>query len=225
MALSGIMIEAERGGCTPARPLTFTEIPAMADSIIPDIVEVWKPIVGWEGIYEVSDFGRVRRILAARSTRNGHVLSYDQIYSGYLRVFLSNKEHSKRYLVHRAVLDAFVGPDKSSEVDHINGNKADNRLVNLRWVTRRQNIDYSIASRPEGHWARGERSNSNKTITEDRVRIIRLERQLGRGDGYLSFYAKLWDVNPATLSRISRGLSWKHVKDYLPSLVEELGCR
>ena len=95
--------------------------------------ETWKPIRS--GKYEVSDQGNVRvaksgRVLKPYSDR-------DQIYD---RVDLYEGDRRTRVMVHTIVAEAFIGPKpKGKEIDHINTNIHDNRLSNLRYVTRRQN--------------------------------------------------------------------------------------
>lgn len=98
--------------------------------------EIWKPVVGYEGLYEVSNIGRVKSIRFGEK-----IMKLSNISSGYLQVGLRKKcEKQKYFLVHRLVLIAFNGfcQDKV-ECDHINRNKMDNRLNNLRWVTHSEN--------------------------------------------------------------------------------------
>ena len=111
--------------------------------------EIWKPIKGFTGRYEVSNTGRVRSLSSAvicegpikgryTSVRKGRLLRPGRMPSGHLSVALG-KGNSQ--CVHRLVLNAFVGvaPD-GYECLHVNGNPADNRLENLRWGTRSENI-------------------------------------------------------------------------------------
>lgn len=115
--------------------------------------EVWKPVPGYEGLYEVSDEGRVRsldRDVTQTSRRGalytlrkkGKLLRPGRMPSGHLSVALGR---GNSQCVHRLVLLAFVGPapDKH-ECCHNNGNPADNRLENLRWGTRSENIKDAI---------------------------------------------------------------------------------
>lgn len=113
-------------------------------------VETWRPVVGFEGLYEVSDFGRVRS-LERRGKRSpasriygGKVLKPVRQPSGHLRVGLWDTS-TDRYviaLIHRLVLQAFVGPgDRGLFGCHNDGDPSNNRLGNLRWDTPKGNVE------------------------------------------------------------------------------------
>lgn len=109
--------------------------------------EKWLPVVGWEGIYEVSDYGRVRSLDRTVETGNGRRALRGRILRpginrhGYLGVVLRRPGVKKSERVHRLVLTAHVGaPREGDEACHGNGNRQDNRLVNLRWDSRSANI-------------------------------------------------------------------------------------
>ena len=107
--------------------------------------EVWKPVVGYEGLYEVSNIGRVRSINYHKSGK-AKVMSPSFNTWGYLIVDLrkNNKRHS--YAVHRLVAFAFIpNPDNFPEINHKNEIKTDNNVENLEWCTRKYNINYGTA--------------------------------------------------------------------------------
>lgn len=105
--------------------------------------EDWQPVPGYEGRYEVSDFGRVRSLdrLDSRGNRAwGRVLSPDVRPSGHLRVTLCRDGHPKRTWVHWLVLSVFVGPHPEGlETCHNDGDPANNAVSNLRWDTKSAN--------------------------------------------------------------------------------------
>lgn len=114
------------------------------------MAEQWRPVVGFEGKYEVSDFGRVRSVdrwiehavargrRAYTNWRKGRLLRPGRMPLGHLSVVLGRVAGSQ--CVHRLVLEAFVGPRRrGQEVLHRNGDSSDNRLENLRYGTRSEN--------------------------------------------------------------------------------------
>lgn len=105
------------------------------------VVENWKPVVGYEGLYEVSDFGRVRSL---NYNRSGEVMIMKfEKPKGYQRVQLSKCGKTKHFFVHRLVAFAFIpNPNNLPQVNHINEVKDDNRVVNLEWCTAEYNLNY-----------------------------------------------------------------------------------
>ena len=99
----------------------------------------WKEIEGFPG-YEVSDNGLVlgKRGLVLRPCKN--------VQNGYLQVNLQSPEGKRRVYIHRLVARAFApGFREGLTVNHINGNKDDNRACNLEWVTQKENVRHSFA--------------------------------------------------------------------------------
>lgn len=117
--------------------------------------EIWKSVVGYEGLYEVSNLGRVKSLdmvlpyarhgkITIR-IRKGVILTPAKMRNGYLRVGVSNNGKHKLNLVHRLVAMAFI-PNYNNyrEVNHKNCDKSDNRVVNLEWVNSSQNKIHAI---------------------------------------------------------------------------------
>lgn len=113
-----------------------------------NIQEIWKDVVGYEGIYQVSDLGRVKTLGRIMLTKYGmpvtvkeriRVTSFKK--KGYEKVVLCNNQARKTFAVHRLVMTAFIGLS-NLHIDHINGIKRDNRLLNLRYCTNHENIKF-----------------------------------------------------------------------------------
>ncbi|AVL98916.1 hypothetical protein C6V83_00090 [Gordonia iterans] len=106
--------------------------------------EQWRPIAGWEGYYEVSDHGQVRsvdRMIPDRNRRlRGRLLRPNRTSAGYLAVSLSREGEVQARRIHRLVLEAFVGSGDGLDACHEDGDPTNNRLDNLRWDTRSENI-------------------------------------------------------------------------------------
>lgn len=107
--------------------------------------ETWKPIKGYEGLYEVSNLGNVRSVDRYVMNGNRYCLLKGKprkpyfISTGYLRVKLFNGQ-GKKYLIHRLVAEAFIpNPKNLPCIDHINTIKTDNRAENLRWCSYKEN--------------------------------------------------------------------------------------
>lgn len=106
--------------------------------------EVWKPIAGYEGLYEVSNFGRVRNAAKAHCARGG-ILKPMADAAGYCRINVYKSGKMAHKLVHRIVAESFVeNPHNKFEVNHKDGNKANNDAANLEWVTPKENVKHSI---------------------------------------------------------------------------------
>ena len=114
--------------------------------------EIWKDIEGYEGLYQVSNLGRVRSLnritngkFGNRSLclRKGRILKPRKI-SLYTGVYLSKNGHVKNYTIHRLVAQAFIpNPQNKLEVNHIDGNKLNNKVDNLEWATRSENEQHA----------------------------------------------------------------------------------
>lgn len=171
------------------------------------IAEEWRAPPGFEGLYEVSDHGRVRRLVSRGSHKAG-IQKLTLRSDGYLYTSLMKDGHHRMWLVHRLVLTTFVGPRPSSiHGGHINAIKSDNRLSNLHWCTPKENAADMV---PLGLVCVGER-NSMAKINADIVRAIRAEyRPRSRASGLYPL-AKKYGISFQHVSEIVNRKCWTHV--------------
>lgn len=177
------------------------------------MAEEWRPILGWEGEYEVSDQGRVRSVARVvdmvdgrRYTVAGRVRAPWTDRKGYVHVVLYRNDRGKRFTVHSLVARAFLGecPD-GMEVCHGNGAAADNRLANLRYDTRSANM---LDKREHGTACAGEQ-NARARLTEAEVRAIR--RAYASGEMNQMELARRYKTPQTNISQIVHRHTWRHV--------------
>lgn len=115
-----------------------------------ELFEQWRQVVGYEGYYEVSNWGRVRSVARGQGRRTGRLLNAHKNHDGYLLVPLTKDRKRSDFGIHRLVLAAFGGRcPAGKEVDHIDGNRANNLVLNLRYVSRSQNLAAAYQRSPE----------------------------------------------------------------------------
>ena len=111
-------------------------------------MENWKAVNGYEGLYEVSDKGRVKGLKRNRILKN----IVDSL--GYVRVSLCKENKIKAHKIHRLVAEHFLKPSEYKVVNHIDGNKENNSVENLEWCNASQNrkhaCDTGLAAKEEG---------------------------------------------------------------------------
>jgi hypothetical protein len=172
-------------------------------------MENWKPVVGYEEIYEVSDLGRVRRIKPGSSTRVGRISRGSLTPDGYIRVSLSFHDSTKRtHNVARLVAIAFIpNPENKPEVNHRDGNKVNNCVDNLEWVTVLENRRHA---RDTGLWqsTKGSKNGSSKVNEEIVLEMRKLHKELK-----LSFaeLGRRYGISIGAASRIIKRMAWQHV--------------
>ena len=103
------------------------------------MTEIWKDVVGYEGLYEVSSLGRVK------SVKRNKILSQKHNWDGYLRIQLWRNNKNKYVSIHRLVAEAFIeNPNTKPFINHIDGNKQNNKVDNLEWCTQKENIKHAF---------------------------------------------------------------------------------
>ena len=168
--------------------------------------EIWRDIEGYEGLYQVSDQGRVKS-LERKGRKSERILKPSFNGFGYLLVSLCAGGKRKMYTVHRLVCKAFhENQDNKSDVNHINEDKTDNRACNLEWSTRKENLNHG--SRNERAAKARSKPVGQYTRYGDLVKVWpstqEAERQAGFNHGNISEVA---NGNRKT----AHGYVWKYV--------------
>jgi hypothetical protein len=108
------------------------------------LAETWKPMVGFEGLYEVSNLGRIKS-LKRNSTSGGIIKTH--VNRGYEYFHPCKNGKHRNMKVHRAVAEAFIpNPDNKPDVNHKDENPLNNRVDNLEWATKKENVNYGTRS-------------------------------------------------------------------------------
>lgn len=185
----------------------------MTTQTITTLDEIWKPVVGYEGSYEVSDHGRVRSLdrvgphwRGGTRSISARVLTPSENPRGYLSVHLYKGEKVKVLRVNRLVLMVFVAePPKGAVGMHLDNNRKNNHLSNLRWGTHAENIRQRD---DEGRNSYGEAQHCAK-FTESQVLEI---RALYAAGGVTQEKIATWyGVNRSSVGRIVTRKTWKHI--------------
>lgn len=175
--------------------------------------EIWKDIEGYEGLYQVSNLGRVKSLSREIIRQDGNnyrsretIMSLQCEKLGYIAVTLQKEGFRKTLKVHRLVALAFIpNPNEKKEVNHVNGIKEDNRVDNLEWCTRSENIQHSFDTGLQ-IGLKGVNHGCSK-LTEEQVRLIKYDLK----DIPQRKIAKLFGVTQYPIAAIRSGKTWKHV--------------
>lgn len=178
------------------------------------MLEEWRDVIGYEGLYQVSYYGQVKRLANTPRCKTERILKLFNNPSGYPFVVLSANGKTKSLMVHRLVATAFMGAcPVGFEVNHKDGNKENNFISNLEYVTRGENNTHAFQvlhrTPIRSGGAKGE-SNHNAILTENAVISIRRLYKMGVKNGEL---AKLYGVSPSRITRIVQRKQWKHIED------------
>jgi hypothetical protein len=171
-------------------------------------MEHWKPVAEFPDHYEISNLGRCRRIKAGQGARLG-IRAPCADGAGYRKFSLSVDGATYQRKAHRLVWEAFVGPiPKGFEINHLNGDKTDNRLDNLQLVNHAENILHSYRTLGRAPVVfRGEQSAVSK-LTEEKVLAIRAMQASGMSQHKIA--AEI-GVTRSCVKHVLDGRTWRHI--------------
>ncbi len=202
-------------------------MPEIHDSVSPSSEEVWKPVVDFEGLYEVSNLGRVRspgkyatmrpckRVPAGRTCYlKPKILKPQRLSSITTYLGFALYKDGKMYgtwncPAHRLVLEAFIGPcPEGMECCHGDGDPTNNRLDNLRWDTHTSNLMDRVEHGTVPDNRKTGEENGSSRFTENDIRQMRELRQEGLTQQAI---ADIFDTAQPVVERIVNRKAWKHV--------------
>lgn len=179
--------------------------------------ELWLPVVGYEGLYEVSDHGNVRSLNKTFIQRSATGKIYKRPKKakdlklgldrhGYYRISLNANGKIKNCGVHQLVLLAFVGskPTEKHIVNHKDGNPKNNHVSNLEWVTYSENSQHAVDT---GLSPKGEKCSWAK-LTEETIRQVKLTWMSGVNQREIS---RRFSIDYRAIGQIIHESSWRHV--------------
>ncbi len=181
--------------------------------------EIWKDIVGYEGLYQVSNTGKVKSL--RRYVSNGSVgircvkekiLSNCKIWNGYLLTGLNKNRVKKRFSIHRLVMMSFcpIPNPEEMQVNHKDLNKANNHIDNLEWCTQLENMKHAVENGVKFGWSPGGELHGTAKLTNIQAEEIR--KVYKRQYGNQKKLAKIYNVKPYIIGYIVRGQTYKNEK-------------
>lgn len=168
------------------------------------MLEQWKDIEGFEGMYQVSNTGKVRSF---RRCAKGRELTPWYAKNGYCQVYfvVDNKRIAKK--VHRLVAQAFIeNPESKPEVNHVDGRKENNHVSNLEWSTRQENMNHA---RKTGLLDDNGENSKNAKLTNDQAEQIRKEFVPRHKEFGAVPLALKYGVGRKVIERIVKGQSYR----------------
>jgi len=173
--------------------------------------EEWKDVLGYEGHYRISSHGRLQSFkMKGRSSFVIITPSFNK-RTGYMMFRLHKNNSAESVRANRLVALTFIpNPENKPCVNHINGIKTDNRVVNLEWCTHKENTKHAIESGlldfSKRTLCRGEATHCSKLKEKDVTDILSIGSSL-----MLKDIAKRYGVTATTISSILKGRIWKHI--------------
>lgn len=178
-------------------------------------MEQWKDIKDYQGLYMISDIGRVKSLGRTMILPTGGILNLKErilrqrVNKGYMIVGLSKRSKKFSVKVHRLVAEAFIeNPENKKQVNHKFGNKKDNRVISLEWATGHENMKHSFANGFHVSPAKKGESNGRSKLTNSKVKRIRALSLQGKS---LRVLGEKYKVSSTLIAMIIKRKAWSHV--------------
>lgn len=195
--------------------------------------EIWHPIPGYDGFYEASSYGRIRSLKREidtfhnltkkmiKKTISPRIMKVSVVSSGYQALRLSKNGEKTMFLVHIVVLSSFIQkPSIEHQCNHKDGDKKNNCLTNLEWVTCSENVQHAfkvLGRKSHGHGPSGIRNPKSKSINIEKVLLLHNEglqqRQIAEEIG----------ATQPTVWRVLHGMHWSQRENSLPPALPQRG--
>jgi hypothetical protein len=168
--------------------------------------EIFLPIRGYEGIYEISNYGTLKRL------DKGTFPKGSPNKQGYIRYKLSVNDVCKNYFGHVLVAKAFIAnTENKPQVNHIDGNAKNNHVSNLEWCTAKENVRHAFRTG----------LSTNKGINNSRCRLSETQViEIYKSKETALNLSKIYNVNPCTIRDIKRNRNWKHLTNSFMVMAE-----
>jgi hypothetical protein len=165
-------------------------------------IEIWKEALGYEGIYSISNFGRVKSF----KSKKERILKPSLNGRGYLKVSLSNSNILyKTEKIHRLVAKAFIpNHGDKPQVNHKDGNKLNNNVKNLEWSTELENMTHACENKLVNNQGK---NNGQSKLNDEEVREIKY----GNKGMNHSEIARIYNISRTNVERIRTGKGWSHI--------------
>ena len=173
-------------------------------------MEIWKDVVGYEGLYQVSNLGRVKSFKYLKEK----ILKPSHKDNGYLFITLCKNGVMKRYYIHRLVASAFIpNPQNKPTVNHIDCDRTNNCVENLEWNTYAENNDYALKMMKDKGINKKNNKESKPVIQYDLdgnfIKEYPSYREAQRQTGITTIYVACKGINQKTAG----GYKWKYKED------------
>lgn len=177
--------------------------------------EIWVPVKGYEGRYEVSSLGSIRSLdmmmkngHGTYSRKKGRTLKTFKNRKGYLQVKLCKDGLNESTVVHRVVAMSFIeNKNGYDQVNHLNGIKDDNRVENLEWCSNRQNIIHAYKNGLI-NTNKGENHHMSKLTNSN---VVAIKKRIKKGEA-MHRIASDYNVSTTAIMYIKSGVNWSHIK-------------